>query len=236
MKADGIYSALSLSFLLHVMVATLSFFAAREFYTNHHIINPYIVSLVNTDETAGPEGGGPPAAAPEAPVQEKEQIAKPVQKPAVNPSMTIPENKKKKEAEDKRIKESLEVLRAEKKIEKMAALRKIIDVGTRSGSSSGALPGNNKPGSGGSMGGGADYYSLIQTKIRQQWIYPDTLDKDLETIVSIRIANDGTVTIEKVEKRSGSALFDRSVLRAITAASPLPRPLHEEEIGLRFSP
>src|SRR5271157_5263006 len=235
MKAPGIYSALTLSFFLHVFVVTLSFFAAREFYTQRHI-TPYIVSLADPGETTGHEGGSPPAAAPEAPAppaQEKQEIAKPVQKPVVEPPMTVPEKKK---TDTTSVKEKIEALRAIKKIEKMAALRKIVDIGASrsSGQSknfSGSGPGNSKSGSGGPMAGGNDYYSLVVGKIRQQWIFPDTLDRDLETVVSIRIAGDGAVTIEKVEKGSGNSLFDRSVLRAITMASPLPQPLHEMELG-----
>jgi len=233
MKAEGIYSALSLSFLLHILVAALSFFAARDFYT-HHQITPYVVSLMNPEDTTGNEGGGSPsAAAPSAPAPEKQEIAKPVQKPVVKSQMKAPEKKK---TDTSIVKERIEALRAERRIEKMAVLRKMVDIGGQSGSSSGAGPRNNKTSSGGPMRGGADYYSLINAKIHQRWIYPDALDKDLLTIIWIRIANDGTVTIEKIEKRSGNSLFDRSVVRAITAASPLPPPLHEEEIGLRFSP
>ncbi len=121
------------------------------------------------------------------------------------------------------------------------ALRKIIDIGTKgsdlqSKTSSSAASRNKITDSGGANAGGGDYYSLVETKIRQQWIYPETLATDLETIISIRVAKDGSITIEKVEKGSGNQLFDRSVLRAITMASPLPPPLKEMEIGLRFRP
>ncbi len=237
MKVPGIYGALTLSLFLHALIVALSFFAAREFYTQHHV-TPYMVSL--TDEETGHEGGGQPAVAPEAPapVQEKQEIVKPAQKPVVKPPMTIPEKKRTYTVSPE---EKIRALQAIKRLEKMAALRKIVDVGssrslTHSKNFSGAGPGNNESGSGGPNGGGNDYYSLVVGKIRQQWIFPDTLDRDLETIVSIKIAGDGTVTVEKMEKGSGNSLFDRSVLRAITMASPLPKPLHEMELGVRFRP
>jgi TonB family protein len=58
----------------------------------------------------------------------------------------------------------------------------------------------------------------------------------LQTLVSIRIEKDGSITIQKIEKGSGNQPFDRSVLRAITMANPLPQPVKEMEIGIRFRP
>ena len=82
----------------------------------------------------------------------------------------------------------------------------------------------------------ADYYARITKEIWQQWIFPETGDKNLEAIISIRIMRDGTVQVSRVEKSSGNSLFDKSALRAISKASPVTPPPHEMEIGVRFYP
>ncbi|HXW68524.1 MAG TPA: cell envelope integrity protein TolA [Dissulfurispiraceae bacterium] len=233
MKEQGLFNALTLSFLLHITVITLSFLLGRGLYT-HKPANPYIVSLVSPAQTSGSEevsrsGGALKAAAPE--------IAKPAaEKPRVSLHRETP---RKKESDTAIVKNRIEELRAIQKLERLAALRKIIDIGAGRGapqSKNSSVSKNTLTGNGGATAGGGDYYSLVEGKIRQQWIYPETLDTDLETVVSIRVARDGSITIERVEKGSGNPLFDRSVLRAITLASPLPQPLKEMEIGIRFRP
>ncbi len=78
------------------------------------------------------------------------------------------------------------------------------------------------------------YYSMISQKIWQQWSYPDFLASGLEVIISIKIDKSGKVISHEIEKSSGNALFDRSAIRAISKASPLPPPAGEIEIGVRF--
>ncbi|MCX5719973.1 MAG: energy transducer TonB, partial [Nitrospirae bacterium] len=73
-------------------------------------------------------------------------------------------------------------------------------------------------------------------EIWQQWVFPDTGHKDLETIISIKIRKDGTITAQKIEKSSGNLIFDRSAIKAITKANPLSPPPYEMEIGVRFYP
>ncbi|GBE38298.1 MAG TPA: TonB C-terminal domain-containing protein [Nitrospirae bacterium] len=77
------------------------------------------------------------------------------------------------------------------------------------------------------------YYSLITEKIWSQWVYPD-FDTDLEVIIAIRIDKDGKIISQEIEKTSGNRLFDRSALKAISKAGPLPPPPAEMEIGIRF--
>jgi len=81
-----------------------------------------------------------------------------------------------------------------------------------------------------------DYYRKITQEIWQQWVYPDTSRRDIEAIVSIRILKDGTALVQKIEKSSGNALFDRSALKALAKASPLAPPPYEMEVGVRFYP
>ncbi|HKN18648.1 MAG TPA: cell envelope integrity protein TolA [Dissulfurispiraceae bacterium] len=234
MKEQGIGTAITLSFFLHVAIVTISLLIGRGLYTRK-LVPTYVVSLVSPSQTSGSQKVSPSGASQEAAAPE---IAKQAEKPRVE-SQT--ETRMKKESYTTTVIERIEELRAIQKLQKLMALRKIIDIGTKgrelqSKNSSGAASRNNTTGSGGANAGGGDYYSLVEAKIRQQWIYPDTLDTDLQTVVSIRVAKDGGITIEKVEKGSGNQLFDRSVLRAITMASPLPPPLNEMEIGLRFRP
>lgn len=233
MKANGIYSALTLSFFLHAIVITISFYIAREFYTRKPMM-PYSVSLVFPTENAGSEEVASKTA-PEAAEQEAERkIEKQSEK---RPVEQHTETRHKHKINTSNVKDRIEELAAIHRLEKLAALRKIVDIGARQrATQSKYAAASGSKTSGGDAGSGGDYYALVESKIRQQWVFPETIRTDLETVVSIKIASDGRVTIESVEKGSGNSLFDRSVLRAINMASPLPPPLKEMEIGLRFRP
>lgn len=80
------------------------------------------------------------------------------------------------------------------------------------------------------------YLSLISSLIRQNWRIPETVPKNLEAVVSVKILPNGEIIIEGFEKHSGNTLFDSSVLKAIKNSSPLPTPKVEVLIGLRFKP
>ncbi|MBI5098857.1 MAG: TonB C-terminal domain-containing protein [Nitrospirae bacterium] len=78
------------------------------------------------------------------------------------------------------------------------------------------------------------YYSLITRKIWSEWIYPETGSAGLEVIIAVKLDREGKVISHEIEKSSGNSLFDRSALKAISKASPLPPPPVEIEIGVRF--
>lgn len=80
------------------------------------------------------------------------------------------------------------------------------------------------------------YLSLISALIREKWNLPETVPKNLEAVVTIRILTSGKAVIEGFEKKSGNALFDLSVIRAINNSTPLPKPNREITVGLRFKP
>lgn len=80
------------------------------------------------------------------------------------------------------------------------------------------------------------YLTVISGLIRQNWNIPNTIPKNLEAIVSVRILYNGQIIIEGFEKNSGNALFDSSVIKAIRNSSPLPPPKNEVRVGLRFRP
>lgn len=89
----------------------------------------------------------------------------------------------------------------------------------------------------------SEYYSTIGTLIQAAWIYPGgNAPKDLQTILSLRIASSGELKHVTVERRSGNTIFDESAAKAVKKASPLPKPPKEIldgeflDIGIRFCP
>lgn len=117
--------------------------------------------------------------------------------------------------------------------ERIAALRAKKKILEKAQSGSVELKnGQNTKDSGVSSG----YLALISGIIRQHWNVPDTVPKNLEAVVSVRILSNGQVIIEGFEQKSGNMLFDSSVLIAIKNSSPLPPPKGEIIVGLRFKP
>lgn len=82
----------------------------------------------------------------------------------------------------------------------------------------------------------SNYLGIISGLIRQNWNIPDTVPKNLEAVVSVRILPNGQIIIEGFEKNSGNMLFDASVIKALKNSSPLPPPKAEVVVGLRFKP
>jgi TonB family protein len=88
------------------------------------------------------------------------------------------------------------------------------------------------------------YYNLIWQRIRSVWVLPEKAlggKKNLETIITIRIARDGQIEEMQFEKKSGNSYLDESALRAIKKSNPLP-PLppgmegDKFDVGIRFTP
>ncbi|MBN1883446.1 MAG: TonB C-terminal domain-containing protein [Deltaproteobacteria bacterium] len=85
------------------------------------------------------------------------------------------------------------------------------------------------------------YYNDIWKRIRSMWSVPeDLLDQELETVLGIRIARDGTIVDVWMEESSGNSYYDDTALRAIRKANPLA-PLPEKytgasmDVGIRFN-
>ncbi len=232
MKTSGIYSAFTFSVFLHVLIVAAAFVIARH-SSLYKIPSAYIVTIV--DSTAvNSQQSAVSSQPPEAEVRDsKPQDVKPKTQ-SMDASPKLKDISKKDEMT---VKERIEALQAKKRIEKMAALRKMVDIGGQKslpqGKTGGVLQGSSKQEV---TTGSGDYYSMVINKIRQQWIFPESIDKDLLAIITIKIARDGSVTIGRMEQSSGNALFDRSALRAISKASPLPPPPQEMEMGVRFRP
>lgn len=219
MRPVGVYSAFTFSVFIHVFLLLFGFILIK--YSPVKNKNTYLVSLVSETATTAKEASVPDTPAP---LEKKTE-----------PAAVIPQAKPKQQSET-RLQDRLSELQAKKKLERIATLRKVIDIGNKTQTKVVAQTKTAVAAGKQSSTGKADYYSLVESKIRQNWIFPETTDKDLETVVSIKIARDGTVTIGAIEKKSGNPLFDRSVLRAINNASPFPNPNEEIEIGVRFRP
>ena len=122
--------------------------------------------------------------------------------------------------------------------------------GTADTGSGSALPGSGRgtgtSGSGGIGTGGLSgirlrsYQTMVQEKVRNAWSVPPQ-SQGLQAIVFLTIDRAGRVEQFRFIQRSGNAIFDESLQRAIKHAEPLP-PLPEDYAGhsleaeLRFRP
>ena len=240
MRGPSLQKTTLLSFALHLTVFTIAFLILRQ---SSRIVlpAPYTVNLVSPDVLTGGERTINDTGRQSAETKKPQELAAPKE----TPKKSKREAAKEREMIEKRISDLRQNQRIRKKIEdiegknneirKLAGLRKVISLKAR-GDKRNPGAGNAASGSAGRVNASDDYYAKITREIWQQWIYRGVGRKDIEAIVSIRILQDGTAIIQKVEKSSGDALFDRSVKMAIAKASPLSPPPYEMEIGVRFYP
>jgi len=184
--------------------------------------SPYVVSLVGSE--GEPEGKSDTLAVEQARTQSPALIKEPKSAPVKTKTVS--------KALEKHVSEQIAALEAKKKIKRLAELRNIISL---KGSSEGKPASRGTEGKGGGVPAD-DYYAKVTKAIWQHWMFPETSDKSLEAIVSIRILKDGHLQVTRIEKSSDNGLFDRSALRAIAKASPVTPPPYEMEIGVRFYP
>jgi TonB family protein len=218
------------------------------------------------EKAPGPPPGAPktePAPAKKAPPKEK--TAKPKKTaPVAEPDAFTTSRKKAPDsrsveervrqmrearAESESVRQAVESRRREE-----AARAAVRGVGERVAHRIEAPPPDAAPGRGGG-GGGAQgtvrlppellaYFRKLEEKVRGAWFLPDSLARDagkLVVEVRIHIEKDGRVSGSRIERSSGNAYFDESVLRAIRKASPLPVPPEQlrggedhYEVGFRF--
>jgi colicin import membrane protein len=85
-----------------------------------------------------------------------------------------------------------------------------------------------------------EYVGRIRAKVRGNWILPQDLKGNPETVFSVVQLPTGEVLSVKLARSSGSAAYDDAVERAILKSSPLPRPdrpeLFSRELRLTFRP
>lgn len=70
----------------------------------------------------------------------------------------------------------------------------------------------------------AQYTSLIEQKVRRNWLRPASAKEGMSCTVRVRLLPGGEVSDVRVVASSGDELFDRSVVTAVYKASPLPLP------------
>lgn len=227
MRGPTLQKATIISFTLHLTVFAIALIIMKQ-SGNVHLPSPYTVNLVSpgvlkdiSRETGADTGkvSTQLAAAPD--VSKKAAKEAPKDKPK--------DTAKEKEMVAKRI----SAIEAKKKVERRVRLRSVIALKAGPGKQ------GSKQQQSASHGKGAlqdDYYTAITKEIWQQWVYPDVGKKDIEAVIAIRILRDGTAIIQRIEKSSGNALFDKSAMRALAKASPLTPPPDEMEIGVRFFP
>jgi TolA protein len=220
MRGPSLQKTTALSFALHLSALMLALLVFKQ-SSSSIMPPPYTVSLVSPDVLIGIDK----AKDIDTYAPSKESVA----------LADIPEKKIKELSKRKKmVEEKISVIAAKKKVERLVRLRSIISLKASGNKGTGNLQTASAYSKKGTMYD--DYYSKITREIWQQWIFPDTGQKDLETIISIRILKDGTTTVQKIEKSSGNTLFDRSAIKALAKANPLPPPPSEMEIGVRFYP
>jgi TolA protein len=223
MKSPSLQKTAAVSAGLHMMFFLLSVLVLRQ---SHDMVmpSPYTVSLVSP-------GNNIKKARAESAVAVKPRAELPAVKKEKS-SDHVPEKK-----EQDLINESLSAIRAKKKMEKLARLKKALISIQGKGAEAATKPSEKTDEAGPAAGSGeTSYIDKITGQIHEYWQWPGYAENNLEAIISVRIQRDGTITVVGFEKKSGNRLFDKLALRTIEKASPVAPPPDEMEIGIRFYP
>ncbi|MDI1472121.1 MAG: energy transducer TonB [Thermodesulfovibrio sp.] len=206
-----IYSSLFLSIIFHSLFILLLIFGIRN--STHDLKNITYITLIQESINKSITNSN-------LQNTEKNEIAK------LNPIVKQKEkiNEKKIKSDEELLEERLSAIRAKKRIQEIAISNSL---------KSNTASSTNKPDSNELL---SSYLAIISGLIRQNWNIPDTVPKNLEAVVAVRILSNGQVIIEGFEKSSGNTIFDSSVIRAIKKSSPLPPPKSEVIVGMRFKP
>lgn len=229
MRGPSLQKTALLSFALHLTAFLIAFLILRQSSHNMIVASPYTVDLVNPTEA-------PPA--PQAEKGSTEETTRETNEPSA--AAESPKKSKKEALKEKKLVESKisELAAKKKKIDTLSRIHEIISIKTNKTKAMKGSTGSKTSTPSAGKGSLSDaYYSKITKEIWDQWDCPPSYcKKDMEAIVSISIMKDGRTVVQKFEKRSGNSLFDRSALKALAKASPLPPPPYEMEIGVRFHP
>lgn len=226
----------------------------------------FIEEYINKSESVAVGGTETIKAPSEEKVEKKEDIKKEeteVKKETTKDLESVIESIRKKvvlDEEKKRKEEKEHELSMKEKLKEDVAKKSPAGGGTTTGGGSPSgtrspfpgSPGGGSPygseniySSGGSGMGVSDmefqnYYNKVWKRIKSMWAVPeDLLDKDLETVLGIRISRDGKILDVWMESTSGNSYFDDTAERAVKKSDPLP-PLPEKysgrtlDIGIRF--
>ena len=178
----------------------------------------YRVNLVSSSS----ESGGNPS--PAETVKTSQQLHAAV--PASAPRMILPIEKKAPSKSE--LLSAIRHVNSELKRQQMLqAIQEALKSGTAPAATA-AKPSAGGQGSGYGMPAGHaadEYYSRIWQRIHDAWLVPSSMaaaSYGYETVVTVTIQSNGTITDLDVEKSSGNIYFDQTALRAIKKASPLP--------------
>lgn len=217
----------AISLLMHI-----AFFGASLFILKRSkpfvMPSPYIVNLVS------PETGSGQAS-------HKEAILDRIEGTATEAQVTTheaPEKPKKAGNKEQRLSDRIAALKAKKRIEQLEQTRASASIKSgKNRAATGQITTGNRKAGGQAVGSSATdrYKKLVEDEIRSHWATPETRDKNLMTIISIKVNSDGSIQKIEIIKSSGNQLFDRSVQRAITKSS-LPHNPPDTEVELRFQP
>ena len=223
MREPSLQKTTALSFALHISVLLIALLLLRQ--SNYFVVpSPYVVSLVSPEvlKVKNTES------------RENLKTSKTLRNTSVTEDIPKQDIKKRNKEEEEKAEEKIAAIEAKKKVERLVKLRSVISLKASDHDRkdiSEAAPAYTGEGS-----LFDEYYTKIRREIWQQWAFPDTGQKDLEAIISIKIMKDGTISIQRIEKSSGNPFFDKSAIKAITKASPLSPPPYEMEIGVKFYP
>jgi colicin import membrane protein len=233
MKGPSLQKTAAVSAALHATLFLITLIVLRN--SNRMVLpSPYVVTLVSSGKgSAGAVAEKNLSEAPEPAVVEPPKVMN------RSPHDTKPDLRADQRADQKRLEDSIHALQAKNKLAKLANLRKAMLSVKGSEQSGGAAKTPVKiglRGKTGGQGGEMTYADRIRAEIHKQWSYPDSIGRNLEAIIAIRILKDGAIKVQEIEKKSGDRIFDKSVLKAIELASPVTPPPYEMEFGIRFTP
>ncbi|MHB8882946.1 MAG: energy transducer TonB [Thermodesulfovibrionales bacterium] len=222
MKGPSLQKTTAISAALHATLFLISMLVLRN---SHTFVMPsaYTVNLVSGARTAASVRTG----------EAVETVSK-----MSEPGHTEVKGTRDAKADQKLIDDRISEIASKKKIERIVNLRKAM-VSIKGVTSPAEAKSSGQAAGKGPSGGQAaemSYADRVGQEIHRQWSYPDTLKKNLEAIVAVKVLKDGMISVQKVEKSSGDRLFDKFALKAIEMAQPVTPPPHEMEIGIRFTP
>lgn len=245
----GLKRATAVSFVIHMAFISLMFVSIGR-RSSFVMPQPYVVSLVSPAKSQVKASRIPPAKKDIPVVEEETPPEKAVAPPKPEGVRTV-EKAPPKPAEDltKYSEEKIAALKARKERERyledrksaLLSKQKLAQV-KRLGEAKSRVTVTARPTAGGpapEIGQGSivgDYIQSVRSRIEQEWVLLKTSGKDLQAIITVRVLKNGALKITDFEQTSGDAIFDRSAVRAIERASPVPPPPYEMELGVRFIP
>ncbi|MBN2282330.1 MAG: TonB family protein [Deltaproteobacteria bacterium] len=227
---SGLINMMVISFLIHALVISIVIFSPSwpsPRWTFGPVYTVDLVTLpVNKVETAGPVSALSRDLAGISPKEQPLVIRK-----AVEPTTIIPPK----------------TMEVQKKTSSGATEKAIEDIRRKESASLPQTASAGRPGPILSRGDTAlsmkmqVYYTVIWSKIREQWALPQGIldDDTIVAVVDLKILRNGEIADLTLEKRSGNTYFDESAVKAVRKAAPFP-PLPEWldqsvfEVGIRF--